>query len=136
MTSGSTLAVQHGGSHYKNKTIQPVEFWAANGWDGFSSAILKYIVRWRDKNGVEDLLKAQHFADLRMELRGAIKVKRTMSMFHFCKSNQVGELELAALLALEAWIGAGLAGNDPKDLRYRLFAANMNNLIERAQDGY
>lgn len=128
--------MQIAGSHYKAKAIQPVEFWAANGWDGFSSAVLKYIVRWRDKNGVEDLLKAQHFAALRLELNGAIKVKRTMSMFHFCKSNNVGELELAVLLALEVWVIQNEAGNDPLNLRYKLFAANMTNLIERARDGY
>ena len=30
--------------------------------------IIKYVTRWRDKNGIADLLKARHYIDLLLEL--------------------------------------------------------------------
>lgn len=138
MRSGSSLEIQHGGSHYKGKAVQPVEFWAANGWDGFSASILKYITRWRDKGGLVDLRKALHFAELRMELRGAIEVKRVIKMTDYCKSNfpDWNEYwrEAAALAALEVWVLAGEAGNDPLDLRHKMFTNNLTNLIEWVEE--
>jgi hypothetical protein len=31
------------------------------GWDYFQGQITKYVMRWRDKNGIQDLDKAAHF---------------------------------------------------------------------------
>lgn len=59
---------QHGGSHYKSKPIQPWDFIAANNLGFFEGNILKYISRWQDKNGVEDLLKARHYLDKLIEI--------------------------------------------------------------------
>lgn len=134
----SPLEIQHGGLHYKGKAIQPVQFWAANGWDGFSASILKYITRWRDKGGLVDLNKAMHFAALRMDLKGAISVKRELSMRIYLKSNYPDWneywRECAALTALEVWVLAGEDGNDPLDMRYKMFTNNMQNLIDWASD--
>ena len=60
--------IQHGGSHYKSKPIQPWDFIAANKLGFFEGNILKYISRWQDKNGVEDLLKARHYLDKLIEI--------------------------------------------------------------------
>lgn len=60
----SPLDYQHGGSHYKNYSIQPVEFAMANGLDLCQANVVKYVVRFRDKNGKDDLLKARHYIDL------------------------------------------------------------------------
>ncbi len=57
---------QVGGSHYKTKT-QPwdcVEEWGLGYLDGTA---LKYIARWRKKNGIEDLQKAIHFLEKLIE---------------------------------------------------------------------
>ena len=59
---------QHGGSHYKSKPIQVWDFIAANKLGFFEGNILKYISRWQDKNGVEDLLKARHYLDKLIEI--------------------------------------------------------------------
>lgn len=64
----SALNVQEGGSHYKEMKIQPVEFIHANGIPFIEGSIIKYVSRWRKKNGVEDLKKARHFMDLLIEL--------------------------------------------------------------------
>ena len=50
---------QVGGQHYKVKTIQPWDYIAANGLGYFEGNIVKYVTRWRDKGGVDDLRKAR-----------------------------------------------------------------------------
>ena len=62
------LDVQVGGSHYKNCKIQPVEYMHANGLGYCEGAIIKYVSRYKQKNGVEDLKKAKHFIDLLIQL--------------------------------------------------------------------
>jgi hypothetical protein len=58
---------QVGGDHYKLMKIQPLEFIRANGMAYCEANVVKYISRWRNKNGVEDLYKARHYIDLLIE---------------------------------------------------------------------
>lgn len=51
---------QIGGQHYKS-SIQHWDFVAANKIPYLEAMIIKYLTRWRKKNGVEDLYKAKHF---------------------------------------------------------------------------
>ena len=64
----SALNVQVDGSHYKNLAIQPVEYIHANGLGFCEGSVVKYVTRWRAKNGIADLKKARHFIDLLIEL--------------------------------------------------------------------
>ena len=59
---------QVAGSHYKKQTIQTWDYIAANNIGYFEGNIIKYISRWRDKNGLEDLRKARHYLDKLIEL--------------------------------------------------------------------
>jgi hypothetical protein len=61
---------QVAGTHYKGKTIQPWDYIAANGLGYFEGNIIKYVSRWKDKNGVQDLEKARHYLDKLIELQG------------------------------------------------------------------
>lgn len=60
--------VQHGGAHYKNKPIQPWDYIAANAIGFFDGNAIKYLSRWREKGGVEDLKKAAHYIQKLIEL--------------------------------------------------------------------
>jgi hypothetical protein len=51
----SALEVQMGGSHYKDKAIQPVEYIYANGIGYCEGNVIKYVTRYKDKNGIADL---------------------------------------------------------------------------------
>jgi hypothetical protein len=64
----TALDVQVGGDHYKKFPIQPVEFIHANGIPFIEGNIIKYIVRWREKNGIKDLEKVKHYVDLLIDL--------------------------------------------------------------------
>lgn len=63
----SALDVQVAGGHYKDLPIQPVEFAMANKLDYCQANAIKYIVRFREKNGVEDLNKAIHYIEMLKE---------------------------------------------------------------------
>lgn len=52
---------QCGGTHYKTKAIQPWDYITANDIGYLEGNIIKYVSRWKDKGGVEDLRKAQHY---------------------------------------------------------------------------
>ena len=62
---------QVGGDHYRQRSIQPWDIWQEYGMNAFEGAVLKYLLRWRDKNGVEDLKKARHTLDKLIELEEA-----------------------------------------------------------------
>jgi hypothetical protein len=64
------LAVQVDGDHYKLMAIQPVEFIHANKLGYFEGNVVKYVSRWKNKNGVADLRKAIHYLELLIKLEG------------------------------------------------------------------
>jgi hypothetical protein len=65
----SANETQVAGSHYKTKQIQPWDYIAANELGYFEGNIVKYVSRWRDKGGVDDLRKAQHYLQKLIELQ-------------------------------------------------------------------
>lgn len=62
---------QVGGTHYKNLGIQPWDYIAANNLGWFEGSIVKYVTRWRTKDGIEDLRKARHILDKLIEVEEA-----------------------------------------------------------------
>lgn len=62
---------QVGGNHYKTKGLQHWDLVEIFGWDYFQGQITKYLMRWRKKNGIEDLEKARHYLDKYIELERA-----------------------------------------------------------------
>lgn len=64
----SPLAVQVGGAHYKSMVIQPVEFIHANNIGYIEGCVIKYICRYKNKGGIEDLKKIKHYVDLLIDL--------------------------------------------------------------------
>lgn len=62
------LNTQVGGGHYKSLKIQPAEYCYANNIGKLEGDAIYYLTRWRNKNGVEDLLKARHTIDILIEM--------------------------------------------------------------------
>lgn len=58
-----SLKKQVDGSHYKDMGIQPWEIIAKNKLDYFEGAALKYLLRWKEKDGVIDLDKIIHYIE-------------------------------------------------------------------------
>jgi hypothetical protein len=68
----NVLEHQVGGNHYKDKAIQPIEYIMANKLPFCEGNVVKYITRWKDKGGVEDLRKIKEYCDflIREEING------------------------------------------------------------------
>ena len=62
------LDEQVGGDHYKDLAIQPFEFIERNNLGFGAGNIIKYLCRYKRKNGIEDLKKARHYLDLLIDL--------------------------------------------------------------------
>ena len=60
----SAFDKQVGGNHYKQMMIQPLEYALANNLGICEHAVVKYISRWREKGGVDDLRKAIHYCEI------------------------------------------------------------------------
>jgi len=59
---------QIGGNHYKEYKIQPIEFIMKNKLSFIQGNVIKYICRYENKNGIEDLEKIKHYCDLAIDL--------------------------------------------------------------------
>ena len=55
---------QVGGNHYAKYAIQPTEYIIKNKLNFCEGNVIKYVTRWKDKNGVEDLRKAKHYIEM------------------------------------------------------------------------
>ena len=64
----NALEKQVAGNHYKDLPIQPVEYIHANAMGYLEGNVVKYVSRWRKKNGIADLEKAKHYIELLIEL--------------------------------------------------------------------
>lgn len=62
---------QVGGLHYATKAIQPWDYIISNNLGYLEGNIVKYVSRWKDKGGVEDLNKAQHYLHKLIEVSSA-----------------------------------------------------------------
>jgi hypothetical protein len=60
--------MQVGGTHYKDKSIQPWDYIIANDLGYLEGNVVKYVSRWKNKNGIEDLKKAQHYLSKLIEV--------------------------------------------------------------------
>ena len=54
---------QVGGTHYEKLKIQPIQYILENKLGYCEGNIIKYITRWKDKNGIEDLRKIIQYAE-------------------------------------------------------------------------
>ena len=59
---------QVGGTHYSRLGIEPIQFIETNGLGYHEGNVIKYVSRWRNKNGLEDLKKAKWYIERLIEL--------------------------------------------------------------------
>lgn len=103
------LDTQKGGDHYKNKSIQPIEYTMTNGWDACAHSILKHVSRHREKGGKLDIEKAIHYAELREALVRPHNLPRAPGRRHipmekYVTQNGYDGLEAIALHSLYTWV--------------------------------
>jgi hypothetical protein len=62
-TTMSEPQEQVGGTHYSDKAIQPIDYIDANNLGFYEANCVKYITRYKDKNGLEDLEKCAWYVN-------------------------------------------------------------------------
>lgn len=62
---------QISGTHYKKLNPEPWDVIAAWDMGYLEGSVLKYLARWKNKNGVQDLQKAAHFLQKLIEIETA-----------------------------------------------------------------
>ena len=72
----SALDKQVGGNHYRNGTIQPVQYIEANKLQYLEAAVVKRVTRHNQKGGKgrQDIEKAIHELELLLELRYPVQL--------------------------------------------------------------
>ena len=61
------MSKQVGGNHYKDFVIEPIDFITKNNLGYCEGNVIKYVSRYNNKNGKEDLLKAIHYLEMLIE---------------------------------------------------------------------
>lgn len=83
-------SVQEGGDHYSIRGGKDYQHWdlvADLEMNYYVANSTKYVMRWRDKNGQQDLKKAKHYVIKMMELEEAGKISYSQSGWQvFCAS--------------------------------------------------
>lgn len=73
----SALDKQVGGTHYREGSIQPIQYIESNKLTFSEGSVVKYITRHRNKNGIQDLLKIIHYVELILEMEYSAKADGT-----------------------------------------------------------
>ena len=119
----SALDYQVGGGHYKDRAIQPVQYWKSNLLGGCESSIVKYVTRWREKGGIQDIKKARHFLELILEDEAYLKLhaaqRRAFPLwtavgipcYDYSDQNGLPMAETAIIAHLDPWIRFGDASS-------------------------
>ena len=121
---------QVGGSHYRSG-LQHWDLIERYGIGYLEAAATKYVVRWRKKNGVEDLKKSRHYTVKLLELYDeGVRLPRGIVPFaiaqKFFKENELGVLESQIVFELTRWTGR-------EDLLAAIHA--IDQLIRSEEDG-
>mgnify|MGYP000980135047 CR=1 FL=1 len=79
---------QVGGTHYSSLAIEPIQFIETNNLGYHEGNVVKYISRWRNKNGLEDLKKAKWYIERLIEVQSTVEEK--CQPLVYSKGNEVG----------------------------------------------
>jgi hypothetical protein len=107
MTNANTRQV--GGSHYKQAPLEVWDIAAMYELNGFQQSILRYVLRYKSKGGIEDLEKARHYLEKLIEVEKLL-LDGKPSMMRALLRDALAKLEAeptneAAMAALEAGQG-------------------------------
>lgn len=91
----SALEGQVGGTHYKNMTYQPIKLITELQLNFIQGNIVKYITRYKSKNGLQDLEKVVHYAQLGQELnpKNFVCLRTSAVVEYYVSANNLDEFQ-------------------------------------------
>ena len=99
---------QVAGNHYKTMTDDIPQHWdivSMHNLDYFQGQITKYVMRWKNKNGVQDLKKALHFIEKYIELNSPKEELTQVAIKKYPDDYQEQLAEKMARMRKDAMIG-------------------------------
>lgn len=108
----SVLRTQVGGTHYKQFYPEPIQFFWDHDIPFCYANVLKYVLRYRFKNGVEDLRKAAHCLDYAIERETKNRKLRSLKIsdaLDFIEKNKLvlNEFQIGVLKSIARWSEKG-----------------------------
>lgn len=101
---------QVGGSHYKELAIQPMEYSMRNNLNACQHTAIKYITRYKDKGGRQDIMKAIHCLEMLIAMEyPAGNVEPPEGDIRFCEGDRDTNPALSGLSGLISRINSMLA---------------------------
>lgn len=94
----SALKNQVGGKHYKLFKIQPIELITRTGLSFIQGNIVKYVSRYKAKNGKQDIEKCIHYAELAIELDENSQSPITFG-YTYCRANSLSQGQTNVVIA-------------------------------------
>lgn len=92
----NALTKQVGGEHYKSMVMQPLELITLIKCSFIQGCIIKYISRYKAKNGKQDIEKCIHYAQLAIQLNDKRRCKDATVSYgvtKFVKQNKLSVLQ-------------------------------------------
>lgn len=100
MEAVNALSCQVGGSHYADMKMQPIELIVSAELNFIQGCIVKYISRYKAKNGKQDIEKCIHYANLANELNCDGNTGLSIGEgYAFCKMNNLSELQRNVIIS-------------------------------------
>lgn len=95
-----SLNEQVGGSHYMHYQMQPIELIVKAELSFIQGNIVKYITRYKEKNGKQDIEKCVHYAQLAIDLVDVGPEFRSINLgYSYCKANNLSVAQTKIIIA-------------------------------------
>lgn len=120
---------QVGGVHYSNKAIEPIEFIERNKLPFSVGNVVKYLTRWREKGGVEDLRKAQQYVEFIRKYDICVPHVDRLKVEEYASKNKMGMQEGLVLCGLTR-LTEGVQGAE-RAKHLDIVTILLNDLIEK-----
>lgn len=78
-----------GGTHYEQLKVQPIELIMKCSLTFTQGNMLKYISRYKNKNGAEDIRKCIHYAQLATRYGDTGPTKPIAQAYMYCRANNL-----------------------------------------------
>jgi len=130
---------QIGGDHYKNGLLEHWDLIERHGIGYLEGCATKYVARWRKKNGLQDLEKADHHVQKLIELYDeGVRLPRGVvpheTIAEFCRVNGCDAVEAGALNMLLHWSNRQHLLEAQKDIRSLIATCRMIHSQGTTQD--
>lgn len=118
---------QVGGRHYNDMKIQPIVFIMENNLSYAQGNVIKYVCRYLDKNGAQDLVKAKQYIDFMLT---EIKNDEAENEFPFEEGDTYYSVDEFGVIYESVWDDVSEEDYDTDKAYFATFQEAMNYIID------